>query len=150
MMINIFKMEKWLRLQTKIFTLTKIRSIALTWNYLKKNSTITSSSMMCWSFVFVVLVKNIVLIVSIICHLTSIFFKYFYLSMLASAVDWYILCLFFYNLPAYLDYSCSDFLFIVHLFVKKNVVVCFVNVFREGSLNALIPYWDIFHEHVCI
>lgn len=70
--------------------------------------------------------------------------------MLASAVDWYILCLFFYNLPAYLDYSCSDFLFIVHLFVKKNVVVCFVNVFREGSLNALIPYWDIFHEHVCI
>lgn len=54
---------------------------------LKKKSTITSSSMMCWSFVFVVLVKNIVLIVSIICHLTSIFFKYFYLSMLASAVD---------------------------------------------------------------
>lgn len=64
-----FKIERGLCLRTNIITLAKISSIILIWQFYKKYPMITLSSRMCLSFVFVVLVKNIVLSGNIICCL---------------------------------------------------------------------------------
>lgn len=64
-----FKIERGLCLRTNIITLAKISSIILIWQFYKKYPMITLSSKMCLSFVFVVLVKNIVLSGNIICCL---------------------------------------------------------------------------------
>lgn len=64
-----FKIERGLCLRTNIITLAKISSIIPIWQFYKKYPMITLSSRMCLSFVFVVLVKNIVLSGNIICCL---------------------------------------------------------------------------------